>query len=100
MELSEHATRLRRLVAEQRYEEARPALADYGRALEQALGRAPPGDPGVLQMVREGRQLLENARRSALAGRAHAAARRARLPRLHRYYNSKSPPLPTWELMG
>ena len=53
MELSEHATRLRRLVAEQRYEEARPALADYGRALEQALGRAPPGDPGVLQMVRE-----------------------------------------------
>ena len=100
MELTEYATRLRRLVGEQRYDEARQALADYGRALEQTLGRAPPGDPHVLQMAGEWRQLMENARRRVLAGRAHLAARLARLPPLRSYYNSQSPPPHTWELMG
>ena len=98
MELSEYATRLRRLVAEQRYEEARQALAEYGRALEQALGNLPPGDPRAFELAGEWRDLFEAAHRRVLAGRAHAAARLARLPHLRRF--AAEFPRRTWELLG
>ena len=98
MELTEYATRLRRLVGEQRYEEARQALADYGSALERALGNLPPGDPRAFELARDWRELFEAAHRRVLAGRAHAAARLARLPHLRGF--AAELPRRTWELLG
>jgi hypothetical protein len=98
MERSDCAAHLRKLVAQQRYAEARQVLADYGRLLEAALRKLPPGDPRVFELAREWRDLSEAVRRQVLAGRAHAAARLARLP--HRRGLRAGLTRQTWELFG
>ena len=92
------AARVQTLAGEQRYAEAQQALEAYGRALQQALEGLSTGDPRVLEMAGEWRQLMETTRRQVLAGRAHAAARLASLSRLRPF--GGPPPRRTWEFFG
>jgi hypothetical protein len=48
----------------------------------------------------EWRRLLEETRRRVLAGRAHAAARLARLPKILPLYREPCSPRHTWEYSG
>ena len=91
------AGRLRARVGEGRYLEAQAALAEYCGALRTAAEGLPPGDPLLHALEQEWQRLLEETRREVLAGRAHAAARLARLPRLCEPYGGPPPPRPTWQ---
>lgn len=92
------AVRVQALAGEQRYPEAQRALEEYGGMLRAALESLSPGDPRVLQLAGEWLQLLEATRRRVLAGRSHAAARLAQLPRPRPFCE----PMPrrSWELFG
>jgi len=92
------AARLESLVAGQRFEEALPALEEYGRAVVQALAGLRPGDPRAAELAAEWRRRMEATRRRALAARSHAAARLARLPSLGGF--SAPAPRRTWEIFG
>jgi hypothetical protein len=78
-ELEALADRLRARVAERRYREAQAALHEYCQALRKMVAVLPRGDPGLRRLEDEWRRLAEQTRRGVLAGRAHAAARLARL---------------------
>jgi len=85
------AARLRARVAEGCYAEARQALGEYCQAVrEAALGMA-PGDPALGHLAAEWTETAEEIRRRVLAGRSHAAARLARIPRLPEPYGPCSP---------
>jgi hypothetical protein len=99
-ELAGTADRLEALVARGCYGEAQACFDGYCRDLKETLRRLPPGDPRLRQMEGEWRRLLDRMRRRVLAGRAHAAARLARLPRRGRLYSAVPPRRRTWELLG
>jgi len=94
------ADRLEALVAQGRYGEAQACFDTYCRDLKEALQRLPAGDPRLPQMAGEWRRLMEQTRRRVLTGRAHAAARLARLPRRRRLYSAAPSPRRTWEILG
>jgi hypothetical protein len=99
-EISVGAARLERLLAERRFSEACQAVEDYGRALEQVLRTLPPGDPLLTELAAAARQTWESARRRALTGRAHAAARLVKLLKMPGAYRSAPRAPRTWEFMG
>jgi hypothetical protein len=99
-ELEALAGLLRARVAEGRYREAQHAFQEYCRALRKAVASLPPGDPGLGRLKGEWQRLLEETRRRVLAGRAHAAARLARLPKLLPLYREPCLPRHTWEYSG
>ena len=78
-ELEALAHQLRARVAERRYREAQEALLEYCKALRKTVAGLPRGDPCSHRLEDEWRRLAEQTRRGVLAGRAHAAARLARL---------------------
>lgn len=78
----EAAARLRRTIEGAAYEEAQRALLELRRALERSRGEG-----GAEALADEAMRLLAWARRTALAGRAHDAARLARLRRLPEGYS-------------
>jgi hypothetical protein len=94
------AGRLRAQVAEGRYGEAQLALQEYCRALRKTAAGLPRGDPRLPRLEDEWRRLLEETRRRVLAGRAHAAARLARLPKILPLYREPCSPRHTWEYSG
>jgi hypothetical protein len=94
------AERLRALVAEGRYGEAQDCFNEYCGDFKEILRGLPPGDPRLRQMESEWRRLLEQTRRRVVAGRAHAAARLARLARRHRPYAVTPRCAGNWELLG
>jgi hypothetical protein len=96
-ELSTLAGRLRTLAAEGRYAEAQGCFEAYCHALARAIAGLPPGDPSLRRLEDEWQRLLDETRRRVLAGRAHAGARLARLPKLPPLYSEPSPPRHTWE---
>jgi hypothetical protein len=99
-ELEALAGRLRTQVAEGRYREAQHALQEYCRALRKTVAGLQSGDPGVRRLEDEWQRLLEETRRRMLAGRAHAGARLARLPKPLPLYSEPSLPRHTWECSG
>jgi len=94
------AAHLRTLVGEARYREAQAALADYCRALRAAAAAIPPGDPDLRRMQQAWSKLFEENRLRVLAGRAHAAARLARLPKTSPAYLQRPLPRHTWQVLG
>jgi hypothetical protein len=98
--LKDLAGDLRSLVAEGRYLEARGVLEEYGCVLEQRLRGLAPGDPPPAELMDDWRRLMDAARVQILAGRAHVAARLARLPRWDGPYRPAGSPRRTWELIG
>lgn len=94
------ADRLGALVAQGRYGDAQAIFDAYCRDLKATLRRLPPGDPRFREMEDDWRRLLDRTRRRVLTGRAHAAARLARLPRIRRPYSAALPTRRTWELLG
>jgi hypothetical protein len=94
------AARLRARVGEGRYREAQSALADYCRALRKMVASLPPGDPGLRGLENDWQRLQDETRRRVLVGRAHAAARLARLPKIRLLYREPSLPRHTWECSG
>lgn len=99
-ELGALADGLRTQVAEGRYREAQDALTEYCRVLQKTVADLPPGDPGVRRLEDEWQRLQAETRRGVLAGRAHAGARLARLPKLLPLYCEPSLPRHTWECSG
>jgi hypothetical protein len=99
-ELDVLAGRLRARVAERRYGEAQLALQEYCRILRKTAAGLPPGDPRLGRLEDQWRRLRQETRRRVLAGRAHAAARLARLPKVLPLYREPSLPRHTWEYSG
>ena len=99
-ELAGTAERFETLVARGRYGEARACFDVYCQDLKETLRRLPPGDPRLRRMEGEWRRLLDRTRRQVLVGRAHAAARLARLPRGRRVYSAVPAPRRTWQILG
>ena len=93
------ADRLDILVAQKRYAEAQECFDLYCRDFKDTLRHLAPGDPRIRHLEDEWRRLMEQTRRRVLAGRAHAAARLARLPR-RRLYSAAATPRRTWEILG
>jgi len=99
-ELAGTVDRLEALVARGCYGEAQACFDAYCRDFKETLRRLPPGDPRLRQMEGEWRRLLDRTRRRVLAGRAHAAARLARLPHRRRIYSAAPAPRRTWQILG
>jgi hypothetical protein len=99
-ELAGTAEHLEALVARGLYGEAQACFDAYCRDLKETLRRLPHGDPRLRQMEVEWRRLLNRMRRRVLAGRAHAAARLARLPRRRPLYSCVPAPRRTWQILG
>jgi hypothetical protein len=60
----------------------------------------PSGDPTLRRLEDVWKQLHHETRRRLLSGRAHAAARLARLPKAHQPYNELHLKCHTWEISG
>jgi hypothetical protein len=99
-ELAGTADLLGALVNQRRYGEAQACFNTYCRDLKEIVWRLPAGDPRLREMEAEWRRLLEQTRRQVLVGRAHAAARLARLPRPRRVYRAVPAPRRTWQILG
>ena len=99
-ELSALADRLRALVAEERYAEAQCVFTGYCLELRKKLAGMPQGDPQLRPLEGEWQGVLDETRRRVLAGRAHAGARLARLPKILPLYREGSLPHHTWECSG
>jgi hypothetical protein len=98
-ELEALADRLRARVGERRYREAQDALAEYCRALRKTAAGLPRGDLRLRHLEVEWRGLAEETRRRVLAGRAHAAARLARVAQASQrsqLYGASREPRHTW----
>ena len=89
------AARLRARVAERSYAGAQQALWEYCQAIREAAHGLAPGDPALQRLAAEWAQIFEEVRRQVLAGRSHAAARLARLPRFPQPYGGQ-PPRQRW----
>lgn len=96
--VSETAGRLRRALERGSFAQARVLLAQYGGQTEAALRRLPPGSAERAELAREAGEMLAWARRMALASRAAAATRLARLPRPVRAYRVAPPSRHSFEL--
>lgn len=99
-ELEAVAGRIRTRVAEGRYPEAQSELQEYCQTLRKAVASLSPGDPRVHRLEQAWQQLLGETRRRALAGRAQAAERLARLPRRLPGYCEPILSRRTWECSG
>jgi len=99
-ELAGIAQRLEVLVAQRRYGEAQACFDEYSRDLQATLLRLPHGDPRFREIEEDWHKLIERTRRRVLTGRAHLAARLARLPRRRLSYSAARAPRRTWELLG
>jgi hypothetical protein len=99
-ELAGTADLLGALVAQRRYGEAQACFDTYCRDFKEIVRRLPAGDPRLRQMEAEWRRLLEQTRRQVLIGRAHAAARLARIPKRRRLYSAVPAPRRTWQILG
>ena len=91
------AGRVRSLVASGRYAEAQRCFAEYCRALAEAVAVLPPKDPRIGELEEEWRRVSSETRRRVLTGRAHVAARLARLARPPVSYGKPADPLRTWQ---
>jgi len=91
------AGRVRSLVASGRYAEAQRSFEEYCRALAEALAALPPKDPRIRELEEEWRRVSSETRRRVLTGRAHAAARLARLARPPRSYGDPADHRHTWQ---
>jgi hypothetical protein len=99
-DLESLAERVRKLSSERRYREAQACFESYCRLLEQTLVTLAPRDPCRRELELAWRELLSDTHRRVLIGRAHAAARLARLPKPSPFA-ACSPAAPrTWELLG
>jgi len=92
------ATRLRARVAEGRYRQAQAALEEYCGMLRESLAGLSPADPQRRLLAAEWEELAEQTRRRVLAGKAHAAARLARLHRPAGLYHNQPPAHHRWNL--
>jgi hypothetical protein len=99
-ELAGTADLLGALVNQRRYGEAQACFDTYCRDLKEIVWRLPAGAPPHPAKEAEWRRLLEQTRRQVLVGRAHAAARLARLPRPRRVYRAVPAPRRTWQILG
>jgi hypothetical protein len=79
-QLDARARELRGMVGAGRYGEAQAVFEEYCRGLAELLSGLPPGDARAAQLRSGWQELLVETRRRVLAGRAHAAVRRGRLP--------------------
>jgi hypothetical protein len=75
----------RRAVASGSHAEAGVYLEAYSQALDAHLRMLQPGDPTTDQLRTDALQLIEWARRTTLATRAHYSRQLATLPDLRRY---------------
>jgi hypothetical protein len=99
-ELQDLAARLRARVGEGRYGEAHRALEEYCQALRKIVAALPGGDPRRGRLQDDWLRLAEETRRRVLAGRAHAAAGLARLPKRPLGYGCGSRPRHTWACLA
>jgi len=99
--LAEAVARLRKAIESEAYPEARTTLLDLRERLDEALRGLPAADPQAGQLLREAGALLAWARRTVLAGRAHAAIRLARLRPLPAAYRAApAGPRHSWKFEG
>jgi hypothetical protein len=100
VELQDLAARLRARVSEGRYGEAHRALEEYCRALRREVAGLPCADPRRGRLQDDWGRLLQETRRRVLAGRSHAAARLARLPKRPPGYGGGSRARHTWACLA
>ena len=98
--LEEAGASLRRAVNSGSYAEARDLVAHYVRAMEDAAGHCPSGDPEAVEIIRQSVGLLRWATRMVRAGRAHAALELMRLSVGRRYRGLAAGSAPTFKLEG
>ncbi len=95
---AEAAARLRRAIAAGVYAQAQEALLALAKELERAV--AEQDESEARRLAQEAGELLSWARRATLAGRAHDAARLARLHRLPEGYRQPRGQGPSVRLAG
>jgi hypothetical protein len=100
LDLDECARRVQRLVAEGRYAEAQGAFEAYCSVMSAVLARLPTADPRWRSIKEDWQNLFDRTRCNVLAGRAHAAARLLRLPKVRGSYGDVPPGRPTWQCSG
>jgi hypothetical protein len=98
--LAEAGASLRRAVNSGAYAEARDLLAHYVRAMEDAAGHFPSGDPEAVEIIQQAAGLLDWATRMVRAGRAHTAVELARLSVGRPYRDLAAGSAPTFTLEG
>jgi hypothetical protein len=92
--------RLRAAVRSESYEEVLELLGAYHRRLEQLLGEA-SGDPEESRrLFADARELLDWAKASTAANRAHAQVSLSRLAHAAGYMPAKNAHGPAWRLQG
>jgi len=99
-QLSDRARQLEILVAQRRYAEALPVFESYCQTLAEVVTSLPPRDPRIRQSEEHWRNLLNQTRRRVLAGRAHAAARLARLVQPRPTYDGRRAGQRTWQYLA
>jgi hypothetical protein len=99
-ETDDLAERLRAAVRAEAYEEVLQLLGAYHSRFEQLLGEA-TGDPEESRrLFAEARKLLEWAKASTAANRAHAQVSLSRLTHAAGYKPAKNAQGPAWRLQG
>jgi hypothetical protein len=83
--LTELEQKLRALIAQDAFAEARTVLEQYSVELERHLRSVPPGDAGPARLLTGALDLFIWVRFSTLASRQHAAAALAQLETAARY---------------
>lgn len=86
---------LRQAVGRGGFAQAEALLAALSHAVEEHLRRMGPGSKEAETLLKEYLQILAWARRTALAARAHDAARLARLRSAASAYRAPRPPSPS-----
>jgi hypothetical protein len=98
-DLETRARQVRALVASRQYAAARDAFAEYCRVLREILSGLPP-PAARRRLYQDWRRLWSETRLQVLAGRAHAAARLARLPGRRCPYGDRPAPPPAWRYLA
>lgn len=91
------AARLRQAIAQQAHTQARKALLEYCRIVDETVRRLPPGDPAAARIAEQFHELVGWARGMVLTARAHCAAQLNGL-RPPRPYGRFALPQSTWRL--
>lgn len=98
--LEELAVGLRAAIATEQYARAQELSASYAQTLVEKWRGLPLGDPELARSWCEAVELVAWARRTALAQRAHLAARLEALGPVLSYLRSQSVDRHTWNVNG
>ncbi len=98
--IEDAASGLRAAISTQRFTEAQEIAAEYARLVAEEWRKLPRGGAEAARLWREARELLAWARRTALAQRAHLAARLKAIEPLAWYLRGQGREAHTWGVDG